>query len=111
MKTTVERLIDGVVQTLLEAVLPDLGNSFARGQLYAAVDVLRNLRDRVEPRTDLAEAESDSAAAALARAVAALGSASPLAARIDAALAAVVRGEVRTLCSRFPLYPGRWQRE
>ena len=29
----------------------------------------------------------------------------------DAALAAVVRGEVRTLCSRFPLYPGRWQRE
>jgi len=88
MKTTVERLIDGVVQTLLEAVLPDLRNSFARGQLYAAVDVLRNLRDRVEPRADLADAESDSAATALARAVVALGTASPLAARIDAALAA-----------------------
>jgi glycine hydroxymethyltransferase len=26
----------------------------------------------------------------------------------DAALAAAVRGEVRTLCARFPLYPGRW---
>ncbi len=40
MLTTVERLIDGVVQTLTEAVLPDVATPFARGQLYAAVDVL-----------------------------------------------------------------------
>ena len=29
----------------------------------------------------------------------------------DAAVAAAVQGEVRTLCARFPLYPSRWQRE
>ncbi len=67
MRIPVERLIDGVVQTLTDAVLPDVATPFARGQLYAAVDVLRNLRDRVEPRADLAEEESASAAAALER--------------------------------------------
>lgn len=72
MRTTVDRLVDGVVQTLLDAVLPDLATAYARGQLYAAVDVLRNLRDRVAPRADLADEESGSAAAALDRALAAL---------------------------------------
>jgi hypothetical protein len=72
----VERLIDGVVETLTDAVLPDLATPFARGQLYAAVDVLKNLRDRVEPRADLAAAEADSALAALERCPAALPSAS-----------------------------------
>jgi hypothetical protein len=82
MRTSVERLIDGVVQTLTDAVLPDLATPFARGQLYAAVDVLKNLRDRVEPRADLANAESDSAIAALERSAAALTSHPALAARI-----------------------------
>ena len=82
MLTTVERLIDGVVQTLTEAVLPDLATPFARGQLYAAVDVLRNLRDRIEPRADLATAESASAVTALERAAAALSAAPALARRI-----------------------------
>jgi hypothetical protein len=86
MRTTVERLIDGVVQTLTDAVLPDLATPFARGQLYAAVDVLRNLRDRVEPRADLANAESDSAVAALTRAAAALADYPALAGRIHTAL-------------------------
>ena len=69
----VDALIDGVVRTLVESVLPDVTTRFARGQLYAAVDVLRNLRDRVEVRADLVAAEADSAAAALARVVAELG--------------------------------------
>ena len=89
MLTTIERLIDGVVQTLTEAVLPDVATPFARGQLYAAVDVLRNLRDRVEPRADLAEAESDSATAALERTLGALAAAPDIAASIRAALDAV----------------------
>lgn len=72
MQTPVDRLVDGVVQTLLDAVLPDLATPYARGQLYAAVDVLRNLRDRVEPRADLADEESTSAAAALHNTLAAL---------------------------------------
>lgn len=84
----VERLIDGVVQTLTEAVLPDLATPFARGQLYAAVDVLKNLRDRVEPRADLAAAEADSALAALERSAAALPSTPALVSRITAAFGA-----------------------
>jgi hypothetical protein len=68
----VERLLDGVVTTLTDAVLPDLSTPFARGQLYAAVDVLRNLRDRVEPRADHAAGEADAALAALERCAAAL---------------------------------------
>ncbi|MCC6763657.1 MAG: hypothetical protein IT293_03260 [Deltaproteobacteria bacterium] len=89
MRIAAEQLIDGVVQTLIDAVLPDVASPFARGQLYAAVDVLRNLRDRVEPRADQAEEESASAVAALDRALAALADAAPaLADRLRAALAA-----------------------
>ena len=34
-----------------------------------------------------------------------------LGAPADAAVQAAVRGDVRALCSRFPLYPTRWRRE
>jgi len=104
VRIPVERLIDGVVQTLTESVLPDLATPFARGQLYAAVDVLKNLRDRVEPRADLADAESDSAAAALAGSLAVLdgtvaangATAADVAARIRAALASAPAGPPAT---------------
>jgi hypothetical protein len=65
----IETMIDGVVRTLAERVLPDVPTRFARGQLYAVIDVLRNLRDRVEPRASLFDDESDSIAAALARVI------------------------------------------
>lgn len=101
MRTTVERLLDGVVQTLTEAVLPDVATPFARGQLYAAVDVLRNLRDRVEPRADLADAESDSAVAALQRTIAALA-----AAPLDALAAApAVESGIRSALAAAPAAP------
>jgi hypothetical protein len=85
----VEALIDGVVRTLVDAVLPDVTTRFARGQLYAAVDVLRNLRDRIEPSSALADAEATSARAALERVVASLGTD---ATRIVDALAAAPAG-------------------
>jgi hypothetical protein len=89
MRVTIERLIDGVVDTLHGQVLPDVATPFARGQLYAAIDVLRNLRDRVEARADLIGAESDSAVDALEGAATA---APALAARIRDALRAVPAG-------------------
>jgi hypothetical protein len=82
----VDALIDGVVRTLLDSVLPDVTSRVARAQLWAAVDVLRNLRDRIEPSTALADAEAGSAAEALRRAAAALPGAAR--ARLDAMLAA-----------------------
>jgi len=90
MLIPIERLVDGLVQTLLEQVLPDVGSRYARGQLYAVVDVLRNLRDRVDERPALLEAEAASAEAALLAAAAGLrgGPGSEAAERIEAALAA-----------------------
>jgi predicted component of type VI protein secretion system len=82
----VDVLIDGVVRTLIESVLPDVTTRFARGQLWAAVDVLRNLRDRIEPSAALDDAEAVSATDALRRAAAALPDAAR--ARVDATLAA-----------------------
>jgi len=83
----VETLIDGLVRTLTEAVLPGVTDRFARGQLFTVVDVLQNLRDRLEVKAALLEAEAASAATALGRACAALGR-EPAAARIAGALAA-----------------------
>ena len=96
-----ETLLDGLVRTLTESVLPDVGSRFARGQLYAVVDVLRNLRDRVEPRAELLAAEAESAAAALERVAAVLdddalrdalaaAASAPLDARVLALRAALV---------------------
>jgi len=72
VQLSVESLLDGVMRTLREAVLPAVGERFARGQLFAVLDVLQNLRDRVEPKAELAEVEAASAAAALERAAQAL---------------------------------------
>jgi hypothetical protein len=72
MRILPELLIDGCVRTLQEKVLPGVTSRFARGQLYAVLDVLQNLRDRVEEKSALQTAEADSAAGALARAAGAL---------------------------------------
>ena len=90
MLIPIERLVDGLVQTLLEHVLPDVGSRYARGQLYAVVDVLRNLCDRIDERPALLEAEATSAESALLSAASSLrtGPGAEAAARIEAALAA-----------------------
>ena len=91
MTIPVETLIDGLARTLTDTVLPDVTSRFARGQLFAVVDVLRNLRDRLEVKAALHETEAASAAAALERAAAALGR-EAAAARIAGALAAAPAG-------------------
>ncbi len=73
-------------------MLPELSSRFARGQLYAVLDVLRNLRDLVEEKASILLGEADAAAAAMSRAVAALreggDAARAAAAEIEAAAAA-----------------------
>jgi hypothetical protein len=85
-----EQLLEGAARTLLEEVLPQIGVRRARGQLYAVVDVLRNLARRVEPASAPLAAEADSAQGALARAAEALrGAGEPeVAQRLEARLAA-----------------------
>ncbi len=70
-----ETLIDGAMRTLREAVLPDVGSRFARGQLYAVLDVLNNLRDCIEEKSAFFTAEVSSAEPVLELIVAKLGEA------------------------------------
>jgi hypothetical protein len=60
-----ERLIDGCLHTLREEVLPEVSSRAVRGRVWAVLDVLHNLRDRIEERRAPAESEAESAAEAL----------------------------------------------
>jgi hypothetical protein len=90
MRIPVETLLAGVSRTLLQHVLPQVADRAARGQLYAAVDVLRNLERRVEWAHAPREAEAASIEAALRaaserlRASGADALAARLAAQVDA---------------------------
>lgn len=89
MAISVERLLAGVSKALLEQVLPHVEPRAARGQLFAAVDVLRNLERRLGWLPEPLEAEATSIAAALGAAAERLraGEATALAARLEAAAA------------------------
>jgi hypothetical protein len=65
MRIPLETLIDGILHTLEHEVLPHVETAFARGQLYAALDLLANLRDRIEERCTLHAADADAAVEAL----------------------------------------------
>jgi len=86
----VETLLDGVMRTLREAVLPAVEGRFARGQLFAVLDVLQNLRDRVEWKAAFDEAEASSAGDALRSMVDLVGT--EAAAPVARALAAAPAG-------------------
>ena len=107
-------LIDGVVKTLMEVVAPEVKTRYARGQLWAAIDVLRNLRDRVEESSAAQATEAESAEAALREAAAALGArgddvaaalAAVPAAPVGARLAALRAALVTTLATLDALPP------
>lgn len=48
MNNSLDRLITGIVDALRREVIPRLDDEFARGQAYAAVDLLQNLRPRLD---------------------------------------------------------------
>ena len=61
MLIPIERLIDGCMQTLREEVLPEVASRAVRGRVWAVLDVLNNLRDRIEEKLAPATTEADSA--------------------------------------------------
>ena len=67
MLIPLERLIDGCMQTLREEVLPEVASRAVRGRVWAVLDVLHNLRDRIEEKRAPLEAEAQSAEEALRR--------------------------------------------
>jgi hypothetical protein len=48
MINSLDRIFDGIVQMLRDDVLPRIDDEFARGQVYGAMDLLGNLKTRVE---------------------------------------------------------------
>jgi len=65
LRVSPQALVAGVVRALQEQVLPHVASKTARGQLWAAIDVLRNLSGRVEPARAPLEEEARSAETAL----------------------------------------------
>ena len=68
-----DRILDGVVRTLEEAVLPALGSGFARGQLYAVLDVITSLQGQVSWGGMLLENEATALAALIGEAASCTG--------------------------------------
>jgi hypothetical protein len=48
MTNSLERIFDGIIDALHTRVIPKIEDESARGQAYGALDMLRNLKPRVE---------------------------------------------------------------
>ena len=68
MQNSLERLFDGLVVSLRESVLPEVGDPYARAQVAAAIEVLANLAGRVEWRCSALAEEIEQLRAVLAEA-------------------------------------------
>ena len=66
IQNSLPRLLEGIAQSLHDTVLPNVADSFARGQTLAAIELLRNLASRTQWGDDDARAESQRLVDALA---------------------------------------------
>jgi hypothetical protein len=73
IQNSLPRLLEGIAQSLHDAVLPNVSDSFARGQTLAAIELLRNLASRTQWGDDEARAEAQRLVDALAAPGAASG--------------------------------------
>lgn len=48
MNNSLNRLIDGMIATLRDQVIPQVKEDFSRGQAYGVIDLLNNLRLRID---------------------------------------------------------------
>ena len=102
MQNSLERLFEGISTTLRDDVAPAVDDPYVRAQVMAAVELLANLAERVEWRSDLLRDEIERVRAVLETArerTAVLDAALPndsagLASARSAHLAALARAEV-----------------
>jgi hypothetical protein len=52
IQNSLQRIFDGMVSSLTETVMPQLGDPYARYQLQSLLDLLMNVAERVEWRCD-----------------------------------------------------------
>jgi len=67
----IDRILDGVARTLENSVLPALDGGFARGQLFAVLEVLGSLQGQVQWGGMLLENEAGALSTLIAQAAAA----------------------------------------
>jgi len=67
MNNSLNRLIDGIIIALEREIIPRVDDAYARGQAFAVMDLLRNMRPRLEWSRDITLAEVGLQEAALAR--------------------------------------------
>lgn len=48
MNNSLDRLIDGMIATLRDQVIPQVKEDFSRGQAYGVIDLLNNLKLRID---------------------------------------------------------------
>jgi hypothetical protein len=66
IQNSLPRLLEGIAQSLHDTVLPNVADSFARGQTLAAIELLRNLASRTQWGDDDARAEAQRLVVSLA---------------------------------------------
>lgn len=63
MNVALERLLEGIIATLRNDVIPHVGDAYARGQAVGVIDLLNNIGPRIEwARAPLIEAVTEKAA-------------------------------------------------
>ena len=65
MQNSLERLFDGIASSLREDVAPAVDDPYAKAQVAAAIELLANLAERVEWRSDLLRDEIERVRAVL----------------------------------------------
>jgi hypothetical protein len=62
MINSLDRLIEGIIRVLRADIIPHLADEYARGQAYSVIDLLQNLRLRIDwavgPLRDQVEAQA-----------------------------------------------------
>ena len=67
MNNSLNRLIDGIVIALEREIIPRVDDAYARGQAFAVMDLLRNMRPRLEWSREVTLAQVGLQEAALKR--------------------------------------------
>lgn len=67
MNNSLNRLIDGIVIALEREIIPRVGDAYARGQAFAVMDLLRNMRPRLQWSREVTLAQVELQEAALGR--------------------------------------------
>jgi len=67
MNNSLNRLIDGIIIALEREIIPRVDDAYARGQAFAVMDLLRNMRPRLEWSCEVTFAQVSLQEAALKR--------------------------------------------